>query len=252
MRPGDEVLEWNGRSLQGKTYEEVYDIIAESKQEAQVELIVSRYMRSRPMSVVTPSSSSTAAAALGHFPGEAPGSLEEAAAFAAAASSSMHHHHHHGHHHISSSPSSHHHHHHHQDPLQQHHHRSGGSSHPSQPPPILRRHTDLSIQVPSSSFASQHGETSASVMARQSSLGAQVGARTRVRVSRSSTISGRIQVNHPAATQSCASRLNLRLLTSFFFLLSLPGQALVRHSVLAARGDGLECRRAAAPWLRSA
>ncbi|CAN8026953.1 unnamed protein product [Ixodes persulcatus] len=42
LRPGDEVLEWNGRSLQGKTYEEVYDIISESKMEMQVELIVSR------------------------------------------------------------------------------------------------------------------------------------------------------------------------------------------------------------------
>ncbi|XP_071551521.1 uncharacterized protein [Panulirus ornatus] len=44
LRPGDEVLEWNGRSLQGKTYEEVYDIIAESRQESQVELIVSRQL----------------------------------------------------------------------------------------------------------------------------------------------------------------------------------------------------------------
>ena len=42
LRPGDEVLEWNGRSLQEKTFEEVYDIIFESKQEAQVELIVQR------------------------------------------------------------------------------------------------------------------------------------------------------------------------------------------------------------------
>lgn len=42
LKPGDEVLEWNGRSLQGKTYEEVYDIISESKQEMQVELVVSR------------------------------------------------------------------------------------------------------------------------------------------------------------------------------------------------------------------
>ncbi|RXG71075.1 Regulating synaptic membrane exocytosis protein 2 [Armadillidium vulgare] len=40
----DEVLEWNGRSLQGKTYEEVYDIIAESRHEPQVELIVSRQL----------------------------------------------------------------------------------------------------------------------------------------------------------------------------------------------------------------
>ncbi|GFR83192.1 regulating synaptic membrane exocytosis protein 2 [Elysia marginata] len=42
LRPGDEVVEWNGRSLQGATYEEVYDIILESKQEPQVELIVHR------------------------------------------------------------------------------------------------------------------------------------------------------------------------------------------------------------------
>ncbi|XP_042862005.1 regulating synaptic membrane exocytosis protein 2-like isoform X3 [Penaeus japonicus] len=44
LRPGDEVLEWNGRSLQGKTFEEVYDIISESRQEPQVELIVSRQL----------------------------------------------------------------------------------------------------------------------------------------------------------------------------------------------------------------
>ena len=42
LLPGDEVLEWNGRSLQNKSYEEVHDIIAESRQEEQVELIVSR------------------------------------------------------------------------------------------------------------------------------------------------------------------------------------------------------------------
>ena len=36
------MIEWNGRSLQGKTFEEVYDIIAESRQEPQVELIVFR------------------------------------------------------------------------------------------------------------------------------------------------------------------------------------------------------------------
>ena len=42
---GDEVVEWNGRSLQGKTFEEVYEIIFESKQEPQVELIVRRTMR---------------------------------------------------------------------------------------------------------------------------------------------------------------------------------------------------------------
>ncbi|XP_046989107.1 regulating synaptic membrane exocytosis protein 2 [Schistocerca americana] len=47
LRPGDEVIEWNGRSLQGKSFQEVYDIIAESKQEPQVELIVSRSLGSR-------------------------------------------------------------------------------------------------------------------------------------------------------------------------------------------------------------
>ena len=44
---GDEVIEWNGRSLQGKSFQEVYDIIAESKQEPQVELIVSRLLGTR-------------------------------------------------------------------------------------------------------------------------------------------------------------------------------------------------------------
>ncbi|XP_031759407.1 regulating synaptic membrane exocytosis protein 2 isoform X1 [Xenopus tropicalis] len=42
LRPGDEVLEWSGRILQGATFEEVYNIILESKPEAQVELLVSR------------------------------------------------------------------------------------------------------------------------------------------------------------------------------------------------------------------
>ncbi|KAK4880315.1 hypothetical protein RN001_008461 [Aquatica leii] len=47
LRAGDEVIEWNGRLLQGKSYQEVSDIIAESKHEANVELIVSRSMCSR-------------------------------------------------------------------------------------------------------------------------------------------------------------------------------------------------------------
>ncbi|XP_063224160.1 regulating synaptic membrane exocytosis protein 2 [Bacillus rossius redtenbacheri] len=47
LKPGDEVIEWNGRSLQGKSFQEVYDIIAESKQEPQVELIVSRSLAGR-------------------------------------------------------------------------------------------------------------------------------------------------------------------------------------------------------------
>lgn len=39
---GDEVIEWNGRSLQGKNAQEVYDVIEESRHESQIELIVSR------------------------------------------------------------------------------------------------------------------------------------------------------------------------------------------------------------------
>lgn len=39
---GDQVLEWNGRVLQGATFTEVYNIILESKPEPQVELVVSR------------------------------------------------------------------------------------------------------------------------------------------------------------------------------------------------------------------
>ncbi|KAM9494785.1 regulating synaptic membrane exocytosis protein 2 isoform 4-T4 [Clarias gariepinus] len=42
LRPGDQVLEWNGRVLQGATFKEVYNIILESKPEPQVELLVSR------------------------------------------------------------------------------------------------------------------------------------------------------------------------------------------------------------------
>ncbi|XP_066269052.1 regulating synaptic membrane exocytosis protein 2-like isoform X5 [Branchiostoma lanceolatum] len=44
LRAGDEVLSWNGSSLQGATFEEVYFIISESKPEPQVELVVSRPM----------------------------------------------------------------------------------------------------------------------------------------------------------------------------------------------------------------
>ncbi|XP_070777584.1 regulating synaptic membrane exocytosis protein 2-like [Enoplosus armatus] len=42
LRPGDQVLEWNGRVLQGASFNEVYNIILESKPEPQVELVVSR------------------------------------------------------------------------------------------------------------------------------------------------------------------------------------------------------------------
>uniref|UniRef100_T1ITJ4 Regulating synaptic membrane exocytosis protein 2 n=1 Tax=Strigamia maritima TaxID=126957 RepID=T1ITJ4_STRMM len=45
LRSGDEIVEWNGRSLRHKTVEQVADIIAESKQEPQVELMVLRSIR---------------------------------------------------------------------------------------------------------------------------------------------------------------------------------------------------------------
>lgn len=41
---GDEVIEWNGHCLQGKSAQDVSNIIAESRDEAQVELIVSRHL----------------------------------------------------------------------------------------------------------------------------------------------------------------------------------------------------------------
>ncbi|TKR82721.1 hypothetical protein L596_016404 [Steinernema carpocapsae] len=42
LRAGDEVLEWNGKSLQNVTFDQVYDIINASKNEPRVEMIVSR------------------------------------------------------------------------------------------------------------------------------------------------------------------------------------------------------------------
>jgi hypothetical protein len=42
QKKGDEVIEWNGRSLQGKSAQEVFDVIEESRHESQIELIVSR------------------------------------------------------------------------------------------------------------------------------------------------------------------------------------------------------------------
>ncbi|XP_076348186.1 regulating synaptic membrane exocytosis protein 2-like [Tachypleus tridentatus] len=44
LRAGDEVLAWNGRSLQDMTYEEVCDITTESREDQQVELIVCRLL----------------------------------------------------------------------------------------------------------------------------------------------------------------------------------------------------------------
>lgn len=51
---GDQVLEWNGRVLQGATFNEVYNIILESKSEAQVELVVSRLIRWVPKEPAVP------------------------------------------------------------------------------------------------------------------------------------------------------------------------------------------------------
>uniref|UniRef100_A0A336LKE1 CSON009705 protein n=1 Tax=Culicoides sonorensis TaxID=179676 RepID=A0A336LKE1_CULSO len=42
IKPGDEVIEWNGRSLHNRSAQEVYDIVSDSRSDPQVELIVSR------------------------------------------------------------------------------------------------------------------------------------------------------------------------------------------------------------------
>ncbi|KAG1670077.1 Regulating synaptic membrane exocytosis protein 2 [Nymphon striatum] len=42
LKPGDEILQWNKQSLQGRSIKDVSDIIADTKQDAEVELIVSR------------------------------------------------------------------------------------------------------------------------------------------------------------------------------------------------------------------
>ncbi|XP_027847689.1 regulating synaptic membrane exocytosis protein 2 isoform X4 [Aphis gossypii] len=54
LKPGDEVMEWNGVLLHGKTHKEVMDIISESKHLPQVELKVSRTITSRRASYGTP------------------------------------------------------------------------------------------------------------------------------------------------------------------------------------------------------
>ncbi|XP_050421267.1 regulating synaptic membrane exocytosis protein 2 isoform X4 [Adelges cooleyi] len=54
LKPGDEVLEWNGCLLQGKTQKEVADIIMESKHLPQIELKVSRSILPRRASYGTP------------------------------------------------------------------------------------------------------------------------------------------------------------------------------------------------------
>ena len=42
LLPGDEVLEWNGVSLSGRSYEDVRDIVAASRPVPSIELVVSR------------------------------------------------------------------------------------------------------------------------------------------------------------------------------------------------------------------
>ncbi|KAH8295422.1 hypothetical protein KR018_010980 [Drosophila ironensis] len=67
IRPGDEIIEWNGRNLQNKSADAVYDIIDESRLDAQVEVIVSRSIGSGggsggSSSNVSPSSGCSASA----------------------------------------------------------------------------------------------------------------------------------------------------------------------------------------------
>ncbi|XP_036335934.1 regulating synaptic membrane exocytosis protein 1 isoform X1 [Rhagoletis pomonella] len=60
IRAGDEIIEWNGRALRNKCADEVYQIIDESRLDAQVELVVSR-----PLTVKV-SGSNAARRAAGH------------------------------------------------------------------------------------------------------------------------------------------------------------------------------------------
>lgn len=65
LRPGDQVLEWNGRHLPGLSLEQVYDIIYESKNDSQLELVVERDLSApAPLSstAAPPASASTSAA----------------------------------------------------------------------------------------------------------------------------------------------------------------------------------------------
>ena len=55
-RLGDEVLEWNNRLLVGKTYDEVHDIIVDSRHDIQVELRVSRSITAGITSSASPAS----------------------------------------------------------------------------------------------------------------------------------------------------------------------------------------------------
>ena len=64
---GDEVLEWNGRSLEHKSYDEVHDVIAESRYDSQVELRVSRMLSAPGAGAGTAAAAAAAAAGMaGH------------------------------------------------------------------------------------------------------------------------------------------------------------------------------------------
>ncbi|XP_018393491.1 PREDICTED: regulating synaptic membrane exocytosis protein 2 [Cyphomyrmex costatus] len=54
LRPGDEVIAWNGRSLQSKSFREVSDIIAESRLDPQIELVVERKLSTTGMAPAGP------------------------------------------------------------------------------------------------------------------------------------------------------------------------------------------------------
>lgn len=58
---GDEIIKWNGHILQNKSADEVYDIIDESRLDAQVELVVSRPVNSTHTSATVPAAASAAA-----------------------------------------------------------------------------------------------------------------------------------------------------------------------------------------------
>ncbi|XP_034249482.1 regulating synaptic membrane exocytosis protein 2 [Thrips palmi] len=73
LKPGDEVLEWNGRGLQGLSHQEVHDIIAESKQEPQVELMVCRPLMGSASGPHPGHSGGHAMGAMGHGSGPGPG-----------------------------------------------------------------------------------------------------------------------------------------------------------------------------------
>lgn len=233
LRPGDEVLEWNGRSLQGLTFEETYDIMAESRQEPQVELIVCRHLRQRLPLPSSPVPSSSNHQQLIHSSNIDPRSgtpglpLSSASPLTAASSMQL------AHHAQLPQAST-------VDATSEAHYMGHHSK-----TPLLRRHTDINIQVPHYSpakpgnlfpssfllfscrffrlfFSSCTFASPSScqfirsfhcnlclcflflfflslrvaldlAMLRQQSLGSQLP-RSRVRVSRSSTISGRIQV----------------------------------------------------------